>query len=208
MSSKKAHQYGAVDDLQSRGVKDTLFLCSDNLKGLNKAVQAIFPQSIHQICIVHQIRNSLRDVSYKDRKVVVKVIKEIYQAGNEEMAQKGFEKFKADWNTKYPMVVKVLGNKMGKSDSIFGVSQKIRKLIYTTNIIENFNARLQKYTLKEALSIWLSPFDIRIFCLLKSVFLSISINIYRSPSHLNTVPFSGGGTFFNPFALAASYHLL
>ncbi len=162
-----------MDDLQSRGVKDTLFLCSDNLKGLNKAVQAIFPQSIHQICIVHQIRNSLRDVSYKDRKVVVKVIKEIYQASNEEMAQKGFEKFKADWNTKYPMVVKVLGNKMGKSDSIFGVSQKIRKLIYTTNIIENFNARLQKYTLKEALSIWLSPFDIRIFCLLKSLFVSI-----------------------------------
>ena len=117
-----------MDDLQSRGVKDTLFLCSDNLKGLDKTVQAIFPQSIHQICIVHQIRNSLRDVSYKDRKVVVKVIKEIYRASNEEMAQKGFEKFKADWNTKYPMVVKVLGNKMGQSDSIFGVSPENSKV--------------------------------------------------------------------------------
>jgi len=112
-----------LDDLKSRGVKDILFLCSDNLSGLDKAVQAIFPDSIHQICIVHQIRNSLKFVSYKDRKAIMKDIKSIYKASNEKMARQAFEQFKKNWN-----------------------EAQIRKLIYTTNIIESFNASLRKYT--------------------------------------------------------------
>lgn len=95
-----------LDDLQARGLRDILFLCSDNLTGLDKAVEAIYPQSVHQICIVHQIRNSLRYVSYKDRKAVVKAIKGIYQASNVEVAKDGLEQFKEHWNDKYPMAVK------------------------------------------------------------------------------------------------------
>lgn len=137
---------GILDDLQARGVKDALFLCSDNLPGLDQAVQAIFPQSIHQICIVHQIRNSLKYVSYKDRKAVVKSIKEIYQASNEQMAQQGFEKFKADWGDKYPIAVKSWETNWENLTAFLEYPQKIRKLIYTTNIIESFNASLRKYT--------------------------------------------------------------
>ena len=76
---------GILDDLRSRGVKDIIFLCSDNLAGLGKAIEAIYPQSIRQICIVHQVRNSLKYVSYKDRKQVIKDVKAIYQSENEEV---------------------------------------------------------------------------------------------------------------------------
>jgi transposase-like protein len=137
---------GILDDLKSRGVKDILILCSDNLTGLTKAVQAIFPQSIHQICVVHQIRNSLRYVSYKDRKAIIKDIKGIYQANNLEMAVQGFEKFKQNWEAKYPIAVKSWENNWENLTAFLEYPKEIRKLIYTTNIIESFNASLRKYT--------------------------------------------------------------
>jgi transposase-like protein len=135
-----------LDDLQARGLRDILFLCSDNLTGLDKAVEAIYPQSVHQICIVHQIRNSLRYVSYKDRKAVVKAIKGIYQASNVEAAKDGLEQFKEHWNDKYPMAVKSWETNWDNLTAFLQYPQAIRKLIYTTNIIESFNASLRKYT--------------------------------------------------------------
>ena len=135
-----------LDDLKSRGLKDVLFLCSDNLTGLDKAVQACFPKSVHQICIVHQVRNSLKFVSYKDRKAIVKDIKAIYQSSNPDMAQDAFDKFKIEWNNKYPLAVKSRENNWDKLTAFLNFPQEIRKLIYTTNIIESFNASLRKYT--------------------------------------------------------------
>ena len=137
---------GILDDLQSRGLQDILFLCSDNLKGLDKAVEAIYPQSVPQICVVPQIRNSLRYVSYKDRKAIVKSIKGIYQASNEDDAKEGFDKFKEEWNDKYPMAVKSWETNWENLTAFLGYPKVIRKLIYTTNIIESFNASLRKYT--------------------------------------------------------------
>ncbi len=137
---------GILDDLQSRGLQDILFLCSDNLKGLDKAVEAIYPQSVPQICVVPQIRNSLRYVSYKDRKAIVKSIKGIYQASNEDDAKEGFDKFKEEWNDKYPMAVKSWETNWENLTAFLGYPKVIRKRIYTTNIIESFNASLRKYT--------------------------------------------------------------
>ncbi|WP_020539389.1 IS256 family transposase [Lewinella cohaerens] len=135
-----------LDDLKSRGVKDILMLCSDNLSGLDKAVQAVLPQSVHQICIVHQIRNSLKFVSYKHRKAIVKDIKSIYQASNEPMAREAFEVFKENWNDKYPVAVKSWEQNWENLTAFLAYPVEIRKLIYTTNIIESFNASLRKYT--------------------------------------------------------------
>jgi transposase-like protein len=137
---------GILDDLRSRGVVDVLFMCSDNLTGLDKAVQASFPKSVHQICIVHQIRNSLKYVSYKDRKIIMKDIKAIYQASNPEMAMEAFEKFKENWNSKYPLSVRSWENNWDKLTAFLNFPLEIRKLIYTTNIIESFNASLRKFT--------------------------------------------------------------
>jgi len=135
-----------LDDLKTRGVKDVLILCSDNLTGLQKAVEAIFPQSIHQICIVHQIRNSLKFVSYKDRKKLVADLKEIYRASNEETARQAFEIFKQNWNEKYPLAVRSWEKNWEHLTAFLEYPAQIRKLIYTTNIIESFNASLRKFT--------------------------------------------------------------
>jgi len=135
-----------LDDLKNRGVKDVLILCSDNLTGLQNAVEAIFPKSVHQICIVHQIRNCLKFVSYKDRRKIVQAIKLIYKADNEPMARQAFEAFKQEWNHKYPLAVKSWDNNWEHLTAFLAYPAEIRKLIYTTNIIESFNASLRKFT--------------------------------------------------------------
>ncbi len=135
-----------LDDLKGRGVEDILFLCSDNLSGITKAVEAVFPLSIHQICIVHQIRNSLKFVSYKDRKAIIKDIKEIYQSTNVENAKLAFDQFKEKWQDKYEPAVNSWEKNWDHLTVFLDFPVEIRKLIYTTNIIESFNASLRKYT--------------------------------------------------------------
>ena len=137
---------GILDDLKSRGVKDIIFLCSDNLTGLGKAIEAIYSESIRQICIVHQVRNSLKYVSYKDRKSVIKDVKAIYQSENEELAREAFNVFKQNWGDKYHLAVKSWENNWENLTAFLEYPAEIRKLIYTTNIIESFNASLRKYT--------------------------------------------------------------
>jgi transposase-like protein len=135
-----------LNDLISRGVKDILILCSDNLNGLEKAVQATFPQAVRQICIVHQVRNTLRYVSDKDRRTMIKDVKTIYQADNEEMAVQAFDVFKGQWSVKYNMAVRSWEENWTNLTAFLQYPKEIRKLIYTTNIIESFNASLRKYT--------------------------------------------------------------
>ncbi len=135
-----------LEDLKQRGVKDVLFVCSDNLKGLTKAIEAAFPQSISQICIVHQIRNSLKFVSYKDRKAIMADIKLIYKADNVEQAEQALEQFKQKWEHKYSNCVKSWESNWDHLTVFLNFPAEIRKLIYTTNIIESFNATLRKYT--------------------------------------------------------------
>lgn len=135
-----------LNDLKIRGVEDVLFLCSDNLSGLQKAVESAFPNTVHQICIVHQIRNTLKFVSYKDRKEIVSDVKEIYQANNEPLARVAFDKFKDKWGSKYSSAVKSWEYNWDALTAFLNYPVEIRKLIYTTNIIESFNATLRKFT--------------------------------------------------------------
>jgi len=135
-----------LTDLRSRGVKDLFFICSDNLSGLEKAIKAVFPQSIRQVCIVHQIRNSLKFVSYKDRKEIIKDIKKIYKADNMEMAKDAFNQFSHKWKSKYGRAIKSWEDNWDNLTAFLTYPQEIRKIIYTTNIIESFNASLRKYT--------------------------------------------------------------
>ena len=147
VETEKASSWMSIlDDLRSRGVKDIFFLCSDNLSGLDKAVEAIFPDSIRQICIVHQIRNSLKYVSYKDRKAIMVDIKAIYQADNEKFALEALQIFKENWQDKYLSAVQSWENNWDNLTAFLSYPKEIRKLIYTTNIIESFNASLRKYT--------------------------------------------------------------
>lgn len=135
-----------LDELKHRGVQDILFLCSDNLTGLEKAIEAVFPKSIRQICIVHQIRNTLKYVSFKDRRAVIADVKLIYKADNEEAAWEAFEKFKEKWKGKYRSAVKGWEENWDNLTAFLHTPKEVRKLIYTTNIIESFNSSLRKYT--------------------------------------------------------------
>ncbi len=137
---------GILDDLKSRGGKDILFICSDNLAGMDRAIEAVYPQTIRQIRIVHQVRNSLKYVSYNERKEIAKDIKEIYRSINEEAALKAFELFKEKWGAKYRVAVRSWETNWDNLTAFLQYPQEIRKLIYTTNIIESFNAGLRKYT--------------------------------------------------------------
>lgn len=133
-------------DLKMRGVEDILFLCSDNLAGLDKAVEAIFPQSIRQVCIVHQIRNTLKFVSYKDKRAIMRDIKAIYQADNQDQALQAFATFKSKWKGKYDQAIDSWDENWDNLTAFLDYPPEIRKLIYTTNIIESFNSTLRKYT--------------------------------------------------------------
>lgn len=147
VETEKASSWMTIlDDLRQRGVKDIFFLCSDNLSGLDKAVEAVFPKSIRQICIVHQVRNSLKYVSYKDRKKMASDIKAIYQSANEEMARQALAVFKENWSGKYLPAVTSWENNWDNLTAFLAYPKEIKKLIYTTNIIESFNASLRKYT--------------------------------------------------------------
>ncbi len=135
-----------LEDIKLRGVMDILFVCSDNLTGLTQAIEASFPKSINQICVVHQIRNSLKFVSYKDRKNLLSDIKRIYKADNVQAAQNALDEFKNKWHGKYDRCIKSWEDNWDNLTVFLNFPPQIRKLIYTTNIIESFNASLRKYT--------------------------------------------------------------
>jgi putative transposase len=140
------HWLGVMTDLQQRGVKDILIACTDNLKGFDEAIGAIFPHTEVQGCIVHQMRNSMRYVSYKDLKAVVAGLKAIYKAPKEKAALEALEAFDATWGKRYPMVVESWRRNWVRLTTFLRFPDPLRKLIYTTNIIEGYHAQLRKVT--------------------------------------------------------------
>jgi len=135
-----------INDIHRRGVQDIMIACIDNLKGLAQAIEAVFPQTKVQLCIVHQIRNSLKYVPRKDRKAVVESLKEIYQANDIKQAEKALFKLEERWTNKYPYMIKSWIDNWERLSHMFDFPDQIRKLIYTTNIIESFNSQLRKVT--------------------------------------------------------------
>jgi len=135
-----------LNELKQRGVQDILIACNDNLKGLSKAIKAVFPQTVTQLCIVHQIRNSFKYVSYKNRRELLKDLKAIYAAINLEEAQKAMNELELKWGNKYPAVVKSWLNNWDELTAFFDFPKELRTIIYTTNIIENLNRNIRKVT--------------------------------------------------------------
>lgn len=137
---------GVCNDLKNRGVKDILIACMDGLKGLPDAIKAVFPEVNIQSCIIHQIRNSIKYVSYKNKKEFIRDLKLIYKAPTEEIALAQLDSLKEKWNAQYPMVIDSWYNNWDKLSTFFAYSEEIRKIIYTTNSLEGFNRQLRKFT--------------------------------------------------------------
>ena len=135
-----------LSDIQNRGVKDIIIACIDNLTGFADAIETIFPRTEVQLCVVHQIRNSTRYVSTRDVKTVMKDLKEVYQAPTKDQAEKGLAYLNEQWNEKYPSMVRSWLNNWERLSNYFKYPKEIRRIIYTTNIIESFHSQLRKAT--------------------------------------------------------------
>jgi transposase-like protein len=135
-----------LTDLKARGVEDILIACTDNLKGFTQAINAVFPQAVTQLCIVHQIRNSCKFVVWKDRQVFCQDLKKVYTAINRDLALEEFEKFKLKWYSKYKYAITSWEENWENLSNYFEYPLELRKIIYTTNTIENLNRGIRKYT--------------------------------------------------------------
>jgi len=135
-----------LTDLQARGVEDILIASVDGLKGFPEAINAIFPQTEVQLCIVHQIRNSIRYVVSKEQKEFAKDLKLIYQAPTKEVEEEELLKLEEKWGKKYPLVINSWNNKWENLSIFFKYPAEIRKIIYTTNIIESVHRQFRKLT--------------------------------------------------------------
>lgn len=180
---------GVLTDLKARGVEDILITATDNLNGFTDTIRSVFPQSRTQICIVHQIRNACKYVVYKDRKAFTRDMKEIYNAPNQQMAQEALKDFASKWEDKYSYAIKSWRDNWDELTAFLDFPLEIRKIIYTTNLIENLNGKIRKYT-KNKLSF---PTDQAV---VKSVYLAI-----REATRKWTMPIRNWGIVLNQFLI-------
>lgn len=178
-----------LTDLKARGVQDILITATDNLKGFTEAIRSVFPESTKQICIVHQIRNACRFVAWKDRKAFTADMREIYTAPNREAARIALDQLQAKWANKYGYAIKSWKDNWEELTTFLAFPLEIRKIIYTTNIIENLNGKIRKYT-RNKLSY---PSDEAV---MKSVFLAV-----QEVTKKWTMPIRDWGMILNQFMI-------
>jgi putative transposase len=135
-----------LTDLSNRGVNDILIACVDGLKGFPEAIETIFPKTEVQLCVVHQIRNSLKYVGSKNQKEFMVDLKRVYQAVNKELAESELDILENKWNDKYPIVIKSWRNNWERLSQYFKYPEDIRRIIYTTNTIEAVHRQFRKLT--------------------------------------------------------------
>ena len=155
-----------LNELKNRGVQDILIMSVDNLKGFSEAISSVFSRTEIQKCIVHQIRNSIRHISYKDVREFASELKEMYNAPTLEQAENRLDALEEKWGKKHMAVINSWRSNWNELTTYFKYDTKIRKLIYTTNPIESLNRQLRKYTKTKSLY----PTD---EALMKSVYLSL-----------------------------------
>jgi len=145
--SEGAHFWlGILNDLKARGVEDILIACIDGLKGFPEAIAASFPHTEVQLCVVHQVRHSIKYIASKDQKPFMVDLKTVYQAETKDLAEQRLIELDEKWGKKYPMVLRSWQNKWDALSTYFKYSAEIRRLIYTTNAIEGFHRQVRKYT--------------------------------------------------------------
>lgn len=133
-----------LNELKNRGVEDVLIFTVDNLKGISEAIEAVFPRAEVQKCIVHQIRNSLRYVSWKERKPMAKDLRRIYEAATEKEGSEALEEFSEKWDKRYPHISVSWRNNWDEIVTFFKYPPEVRRLVYTTNPIESLNRKIKK----------------------------------------------------------------
>jgi transposase-like protein len=178
-----------LTDIKARGVDDILITATDNLNGFTDTIKSVFPTATTQICVVHQIRNASKYVVWKDKKEFARDMKEIYNAPSKDGARAALKDFSAKWSSKYSYAVKSWENNWEELTAFFEFPVEIRKIIYTTNLIENLNGKIRKYT-KNKLSF---PTDEAV---LKSTYLAV-----REATKKWNMPIRDWGIVLNQFLI-------
>ena len=137
---------GVLNDLRARGVDDILIASIDGLKGFPEAIADVFPKTEIQLCIVHQIRNSLKYVVSKDQKPFMADLKLVYRASSKDLAEHHLLELEEKWGKKYPAVMRSWNNNWENLSQYFKYPEELRRIIYTTNIVEGFHRQIRKYT--------------------------------------------------------------
>ena len=176
-----------LTDIRARGVQDILITATDNLNGFTETITNVFPESKTQICVVHQIRNACRYVVWKDKKAFTSDMRSIYNAPNKQAAEAALDDFAAKWESKYSYAIRSWRDNWEELTVFFEFPLEIRKIIYTTNLIENLNGKIRKYT-KNKLSF---PTDQAV---MKSVFLAV-----KESTKKWSMPIRNWGLILNQF---------
>ncbi|ATL47933.1 IS256 family transposase [Chitinophaga caeni] len=182
-----AYWMTVLTDLKARGLEDILITATDNLNGFTQTIKSVFPQSATQVCVVHQVRNSCRYVVWKDKKEFTADMKDVYAAPTRQAAMAALDALDAKWSAKYAYAIKSWRENWEELTVFFDFPLEIRQIIYTTNLIENLNGKIRKYT-KNKLSF---PTDEAV---LKSVYLAL-----REVSKKWTMPIRNWGMILNQF---------
>ena len=159
-----------LNSLRNRGVEDIFIACTDNLTGFSNAIEAVFPRTDIQNCIIHQLRNSSKYVSYKDLKALMADLKQVYAAVDETAAEEALDRFAERWDRKYPKISVSWRANWPNLSTYFKFPEELRRLIYTTNAIEGFNRQLRKVTKSKAVF----PTDDSLFKMLYLAMLDIT----------------------------------
>lgn len=182
-----AYWMSVLTDIKARGVEDILITATDNLNGFTQTIRSVFPSAATQVCVVHQIRNSCRYVVWKDKRAFTQDMKNVYAAPTREAALASLNDLEQKWNSKYAYAIKSWRENWDELTVFFDFPLEIRQIIYTTNLIENLNGKIRKYT-KNKLSF---PNDEAV---LKSVYLAL-----REASKKWTMPIRNWGMILNQF---------
>ncbi|WP_346983900.1 IS256 family transposase [Chryseobacterium sp. POE27] len=188
-NESSAFWMGVLTDLKARGVEDILITATDNLNGFTQTIRSVFPESQTQICVVHQIRNTCKYVVWKDRKDFSADMKHIYTAPTKQAAEAALGDFAEKWESKYSYAIASWRNNWDELTVFFEFPLEIRKIIYTTNLIENLNGKIRKYT-KNKMSF---PTDDAV---MKSVYLAL-----KEATKKWTMPIQNWGIVLNQFML-------
>ncbi|MGB6093326.1 MAG: IS256 family transposase [Moheibacter sp.] len=188
-NESSAFWMSVLTDLKARGVEDILITATDNLNGFTQTIRSVFPESQTQICVVHQIRNACKYVVWKDRKAFTAEMKNIYTAPTKQAAEMALNGFEEKWGSKYGYAIKSWRENWDELTVFFDFPIEIRKIIYTTNLIENLNGKIRKYT-KNKMSY---PTDEAV---IKSVYLAI-----REATKKWKQPIRNWGVILNQFSL-------
>lgn len=169
---------GVLNDLKSRGVEDVIIACIDGLKGFPDAIRVAFPSCEVQLCIVHQIRNSLKMVASKDQKKFMSDLRQVYQAPNIEVAEMKLRELSDKWK-KYAIAIRSWQNNWNELSAYFKYSEHIRKIIYTTNPIEGFHRQLRKFTKTKSAFVNENALSKLVFCAINRVSKKWTVPIHN-----------------------------